>query len=215
MEAEIDSVLSQLRAGAEAVQHAGEPGPLPLFAQNPHRVVLGVAGMDDHRHVQFQRGADMAAECFLLQCAWAVVVIIIEPGLTDGNNLRISTHLHQAGGGDVRLLLRAMRMGAERAGDVVMRLGDRQDLGKAVDPGRDRQEMPDPGGAGAVDHRLLFGREIGEFQMAVAVDEHVRAYSASTILGNRPCGGGKAVPGTRRPASPRAAKSRLSAGTAS
>ena len=82
-------------------------------------------------------------------------------------------------------------------------LGDRAHLGEFVEPGADRQHGPDPGRPRARDHRLALGGEIGEIEMAVAVDQHRTPIPAavmppaSTKRGKMPSGFGSRVPGTR------------------
>src|SRR5205807_727669 len=48
---------------------------------------------------------------------------------------------------------------------------DRPHAGEFVKPGADRQHRPDPGGAGATDHFVALGGEIGEIEVAMAVDQ--------------------------------------------
>src|SRR4029077_7576658 len=76
---------------------------------------------------------------------------------------------------DVELLVRVMRMRADRAGYVGESLRDRQHLRVALDARRDRHDAPDAGGLRACHHGVELGREIGKIEMAVAVDEHHQA----------------------------------------
>ena len=72
----------------------------------------------------------------------------------------------------MQLLMGVVRMGADRAEHVGKALGDRQHLGVARNPGRDRDHAGDAGRAGAVDHAVELGGEIGKIEMAMAVDQH-------------------------------------------
>ena len=154
------------------MQDEGE-GPLPrLLFQDRGHVVVGRARVDDQRQPGFARGGNVGAEALRLRLARGVVVMIVEAGLADRHHLRVGGKAHQLGRGDVQFFRRIVRMGADRAIDLVERFRDFKNLWKLPDPGRDRHHAPDPGSEGAGDDGLPLLGEIGEVEVAVAVDQH-------------------------------------------
>ena len=125
---------------------------------------------------------------------------------------------------DVELLVRVVRMGADRAIDVRKALRDRQHLGV---PLRTRVEIvtmrADAGRLRARHHGVELVREIRKIEMAMAVDQHGQHRSAASgrlaaarhSAGTPALGAGSVAPAAIRWAPPSAAKSRSSAGTAS
>src|SRR5262249_35524120 len=73
--------------------------------------------------------------------------------------------------GDVQLLVRMMRMGADRAVDVRKALGDGEHLGVAFDPRRDGDDARDAGRPRARNDGIELTGKIGKIEMAVAVDQ--------------------------------------------
>src|SRR3546814_18172903 len=66
---------SEIGAGGEAMDDAGE-GPLPHFlGEDGVRVVFGVAGVNDDGKVAFARGSDVGAEAVALPAAVGVVIL--------------------------------------------------------------------------------------------------------------------------------------------
>ena len=79
--------LRQVAAAGEAMQH-GREGALPRFLlENPRGVVVGIARMDDERQAGLARRRDMGAKAALLRVARRVVVVIVEAGFADGDDL--------------------------------------------------------------------------------------------------------------------------------
>ena len=163
----------------------------------------------------------MGAKDAFLDVARAQIIMKIEPGLADADDLGVSRQRDQLIGQQCGMVGGLVRMGADRAPDRVVALGDRADLREMVEPGSDRQHRRDPGGARPGDDRRALRREIREVEMAMAVDQHrapalaaVHAAGASTKRGKMPSGLGNPVPGTSGAAAS-AAKSRDPAGTAS
>ncbi len=101
-----------------------------------------------------------------------IVVVIVEAGLADRHHLRMSGESNQVFHGHVGLFGRMMRMGADGAIDLGMRLGDAEHLVEAPHPRRDGDHQADACGLGAREHRLALRRQVGEIEMAVAIDQH-------------------------------------------
>ena len=114
----------------------------------------------------------MGAKDLLLDIAGAEIVMEVEPGLANPDDLRVRRQRDQLARREFRMIGRLMRMGPDRAPDPVMRLGDRPHRRELVEAGADRQHRADPGGAGARDHRVALGGEIRKIEMAMAVDQH-------------------------------------------
>ena len=112
------------------MQH-GREGALPGFLfENPRRVGVGIARMDHERQAGLARRGDMGAKAALLRVARAAVVVVVEPGFADARRpLGCARARDKIGRGDVRFLVRVMRMRADRAIDVGKALGDREQLG--------------------------------------------------------------------------------------
>ena len=164
----------EIAAAGEAMQH-GREGALPgLLLENARHVVVGLARMDDQRQSGRARRGDVIAEAALLRVARAVVVVIVEPGLPDRHHLGMTRARDQLVDRDVELLVGVVRMGADRAIDVGKALGDREQLGVALDPRRDGDDAGDAGCLRARDHGIELAGEVRKIEMAVAVDQVVR-----------------------------------------
>src|SRR5262245_42357475 len=74
--------------------------------------------------------------------------------------------------GYVQLLVGVVRMGADRAQHVVVRLGDLQECAKPADARRDRHEHADARRLGTADHAVKIVSEVGKVEVAVVIDEH-------------------------------------------
>ena len=135
---------------------------------------VGIAGVDDQRQAGLARRRDMGAEALGLLVARAVLVVEVEPGLADADDLGMARRLDQAVGRALPLLLRLVRMDADRAPDVVVALGDRAHLVELVEPRADGQHARDAGRAGAREHARLVAGKLGKVEMAMAVDQHQR-----------------------------------------
>ena len=106
-----------------------------------------------------------------LRVARRLVVVVVEPRLADRHDLRMRRQPDQLVGRDVKLLGGVVRMRADRAIDLVMRLGDLKHAGKALHARRDRHHAADAGCDRARDHRIALLGEVGKIQVAMAVDE--------------------------------------------
>src|SRR5260221_7513108 len=101
----------------------------------------------------------MGAEAFDLFVPRAVLIVEIEPGLADAHDLGMLRGLDEAIGRALSLLLRLVRMNADRAPDVVMALGNGANALELVEPGADRQHARDAGRASPRKHaRLVAGK---------------------------------------------------------
>lgn len=156
------------------MQDAGE-GPLGvLFAEDPGRVGIRLTGMDDQRQIGFAGGGDVGAEAPLLRCARTVLVVVVEPGFAEPDNLRVLGHADQVLGGDLlRLAGRLVGMDADGApADVIETFRKRQHPIEARDVGADGQHHVDARFARPVNDAVEVVGKLGKIEMAVAVDQH-------------------------------------------
>ncbi len=164
------------------MQH-GREGALPgLLLENARHVVVRLARVDDQRQPGRARRRDVIAETALLRVARAVIVEIVEPRLPDRHHLGMARARDQLVDRDVELLVGVVRVGADRAIDLGKALGDGEQLGVPLDPGRDGDDAPDAGRLRARDHGIELAREVRKIEMAVAVDQHVAGPSLSVTV---------------------------------
>ncbi len=115
---------------------------------------------------------DVLAKAPLLDVTRAVVVVIVEAGFADRHHLGMTRAGDEIGGRDVRLLMRAVGMGADRAIDLGKAFGDRQHLAVALHPRGNGDKAPDARRARARHDCVELVREVGKIEVAMAVDEH-------------------------------------------
>ena len=154
------------------MQHGLERSARHFLLKDAAALVIGLAGVDHQRQAGLARGCDMRAEPAFLGVPGAVVVEIVEPGLAERDHLGMPGQRDQLRGRDAVLLIRIVRMGADRAEHVLEPLGDREQLGQPAYPGRDRHQAADAGSGGARDDAIQILSEIRKIQMAVRVDQH-------------------------------------------
>ena len=196
------------------MDQAGEAALGMLVLEDVAGFPIGIARMHDQRQAGLARRGDVGAEALGLLLARAVLVVEVEAGLADADDLGMARRLDQAVGRALPLLLRLVRMNAHRAPDIGMAFGDRAHLVELVEPRADGQHAGHARAAGARQHARLVAGKLGKVEMAVAVDQHqLAAFAGSTKRGNTPCGLGSAVPGTSSRS--KAANALAPAGTAS
>src|SRR5262249_26264719 len=106
-----------------------------------------------------------------LRRAWASIVVVVKSGLSDRDHLGMARARDQLVDGDVELLVRVMRMGADRAVVIGKALGDGEHLGVAFDLGRDGDDARNAGRPRARNDGIELTGEIGKIEMAMAVDQ--------------------------------------------
>ena len=115
---------------------------------------------------------DVTEEGDPLRLARRVVVVVVEPGFADRHDLRIGGEPHKVSGRHVGFFGGIVRVGADRAVDPRIALDQIPELREARDPRRDGHDGLDSSRAGAIEDRVAILVEVGEIEMAVAVDEH-------------------------------------------
>jgi len=193
--------------------------PLPHFlGQNLGNVVIGVAGVDNERKTELAGEPDLTAKDPLGDIAGSVAVMIVETRFADADAFGMSGEFSH--GGEIRrpLARRLMRMRANGEENVVVPLGDFNHP-PGLREGADGDHALDADGARALDDLIEVANEVGEIEMAMAVDQrrapalgHYGTVS-STKRGKMPSGFGNRVPGASG-ASAKAMKSRAASGTA-
>src|SRR6516164_10349671 len=114
----------------------------------------------------------MGAENALLDIPWAQIIVEVEPGLADPDDLWMNGQRDQLLWSKRGVILRLVRMRTDRTPNSVIRFGDCTHSVELVEPGADRQHRLDPGRSGARDDRFALLSEFREIQMAMTVYEH-------------------------------------------
>ena len=83
-ETQTERRLGEIAAARKAMQDAGRRA---LVGENAGDLGVGFAGMDDQRQAGRPRRRDMGAEDALLDVARAQIVVEIEPGFADADDL--------------------------------------------------------------------------------------------------------------------------------
>ena len=96
---------------------------LHLLAQDCQRIRLGVAGVDHHGQPGLARDPDMAAEQRLLDRAVGLVVIVIQPGLADGDDPWVPRRLQQGPLAQIGMGIGLVRVDAHAGPDIPLALG--------------------------------------------------------------------------------------------
>ena len=74
---------------------AGKPAVCHFFGQDAGHIVICRAGVDDQRQASLTRGRDMDAQALFLNFGAVGGVMVIEPGFTDADHLRVLGDFHQ------------------------------------------------------------------------------------------------------------------------
>src|SRR3954453_12607928 len=96
----------------------------------------------------------------------AVVVEIVEPGFAERDDLGVLRQRNQLVRRDAVFLIGIMRMGADRAIDVVIALGDRQKLVQLFHPSRNGDHAADAGRSRPRHDPVEILRKIRKIQVA-------------------------------------------------
>src|SRR6266545_1052605 len=132
-ETERNRTAREIMAAGEAMEDGGESAPPRFLLQYSRHVLVGLARMNDERQAGCARDGDVIAEALFLRRVRASLIVIIEPGFSDCDHFGMARSVDQFVEGDVELLVRVMRMRAERAVDVGKAIGDAKHLGMSFD----------------------------------------------------------------------------------
>jgi hypothetical protein len=127
--------------------------------------------MDDQGQLGLLGGLDMDAEGDLLNLGAIGGVVIVEARLSQADEFGVFGVGHQLLDGDSRVFGGAHRVDACGVEDALISLGNGADQRLFFQLGADRDHAGDTGGAGAGDYGVQFAVEIGEVEVAVAVDK--------------------------------------------
>ena len=89
VEAQIESLSSQIRRAGEAMEHSGDATFPHCLPKDLGRVFLGVASVNDERKPALARRIDVRLEALVLRPTLRIVVMIVEPALADGDHTRM------------------------------------------------------------------------------------------------------------------------------
>ncbi len=196
------------------MQHRAERPLRHLLFENPARVLIGIAAVNDERQSGNARRLDMQAEAVLLVGNGTFLVEIIEPRLTDRHHLGVRGAFDDLLQPNVALLRRIMRMRADRTAHIGKAFCNRLNPRELTHARRDGQHRANASRFRPRNDLIELALEIGKIQMAMAVDKHTGThitqrrsspaqYSAGTPLAKCP----SAAPGCKRPAAPSRVKS--------
>ncbi len=137
------------------------------------QVRVRVAAVDHERQPGAAGLADEAAEMALLHLGRRMLVVVVEPGLPDRDDLRMRPQAAELVPGVVGDVARVVGMDRDRGEDVGIGVGDRDRrvVARERPAGADRDHAADAGGAGAGDHRVAVGRERRLVEVAMGVDQ--------------------------------------------
>jgi len=102
---------------------AGERTGGSAFGEQRDGFLVGLAAMHDERQPALPGGRDMGAEHLALAVARTVVVVEVEAGLADPDDLGMPRLLDQVGSRRLRLVSRLVGMNANRCVDEFVFLG--------------------------------------------------------------------------------------------
>ncbi len=98
--------------------------PFDVFIfKNPQGIGIGIAGVDYHRQATFTGRLDMGSETRFLGLPWAVLIMIIKPGLAKPDDLGMPRHANKLTGRDFRLVSHFVRMNPGREKNVIEAFG--------------------------------------------------------------------------------------------
>src|SRR5262245_26906133 len=98
----------------------------------------------------------------------------VEASLANTNDFGMLRQCEQLLGRERGMIRGLVRMRTNGAPNPVIRLGDPKHSVELVEARANRQHRVDAGSAGAGDHRVALGREIGKVEMAMTVDQRRR-----------------------------------------
>ena len=150
---------------------------LHLVLEDRRSIVFGLAAVDDKRQAGFASSSNVDAEAPGLYVAGAEVVVVIEPCLTEANDLGMAGELHEIGRRDIGLFGRMMRMSADSAPDIVMGFSDRQHLADLFSPCTDGNHKADARLLGAREYAI----EIFNEAVALQLEEIFKVDSTNTV----------------------------------
>ena len=151
-----------------------------FFSEYIEGVRIGVAGMHDQRQSGLARRRRMDAEARPLKRAGGVIVVIVEPGLADADDLVRPGVFDEDFRRRRRLVIHIVGMDSDRAIEVVVGPRQGQHIRELGEPRADRLHDADAGLGGARQHPIDVVGELGKIEMAMAVDQHQPAPSSAS-----------------------------------
>ncbi|MNP31587.1 hypothetical protein D3C76_1247140 [compost metagenome] len=176
------------------------------FAQQVQGVGTRRTGVNDHRLAGSLRSLQVQAEGLLLHLGRFWLVVIIQPGFTDGHHMRVLKLLEQPLQRRRTVGSQVQRMDAYRAVNVAVTLTQVFDRLGVVGTDADAQEMADTTGAGSLKGRIqrtLVSGEVETIEMAMGIYKHGQMTTLKRNKGAARLNAGRAT-WPRRPAALRA-----------
>ena len=118
---------------------------------------------------------DMFDEAALLQNDVAIAIVLVEPGLTNADHLRMASLVNKRLRFERPVVFRIVRMHADSARDVVIGFCDRAHGGIAIKAVADRHEPRHASGASPRKNVFDLSSELLRMQIDVRVEQHRQA----------------------------------------
>ncbi len=173
-EAKVEAALGVGERAGETMEDAAEIGGAPVFfVEDAEAIGPGIAAMDDDGEMGLAGEAELAAKDGLLNVARRVVIEIIEADFAPGEDAGVLGEAGEFGepffGGEFGFV----RMDADGGVDPVVFFGERNGDVEAIGGGAaaDGEDILDAGVAGASEHGVAVGVELGKFEMGVRIDD--------------------------------------------
>ena len=186
---QIEYFAAEFGTRGEAVDEGGERALLRLFLENACRIVFRIARVHDQRQTRFTSHGNMRAKQGLLHRAVGLVVVVVEPGFTDTDDLGMGCRFQQSPLAQIGMLVRLVRVDAYRGPDIVFARRGADNLVPLALACGDVEKTADTGRTGAVQDALLVLDEAFVLEMAVGIDQRqADASSGISRRGNTPSG---------------------------
>ena len=130
--------------------------------------------MNDQRQAGFAGRGDVCPEAGFLQFPGAVVVVVIQPGLADPDDLGVRRTADEVLDRDDGFFLRLMRVNADGAPDIRVALRNGTNPVEPGHVGADRHHGGDTGVPGALNGFVAVFVKNVEIEVAVAVYKHAK-----------------------------------------
>ena len=143
-----------------------------FLGQNARHDIVRLACVHHQRQAGPPCRMDMGPEHRRLHIARAEVVVKIQPAFADAHDPGPSGQFNQPVGSQIDVILRLVRMGPDRAPDVLMRHGQTMGGLEGRQLVRDLDHQLDAGLTGPGDHGIAVLIKLGSMEIDVAVDDH-------------------------------------------
>jgi hypothetical protein len=154
------------------VQYERESAFAVFLFKNAGDVFIRVTRVNDEWQLRLSRCCNVPAETPLLFITRAVVVVIVEAGFPNGNDLGMFRGSNEISHSHIWFFCGVVRVRANRTKHIFKPLGDSAHTRKFLDTSRDGDHASETGHTPALHHSIQFIAEVGKVEMTMTVDEH-------------------------------------------